>query len=64
MNQDTKKLHEDIQAFSGATGDSDIFIGLESTGIYHTDIYYNIQGFQEISILLFYEDEFRQNVDY
>ena len=33
-----KKLHEDIQAFSGATGDSDILIGLESTGIYHTNI--------------------------
>lgn len=33
-----KKLHEDIQAFSGATGDSNIRIGLESTGIYHTNI--------------------------
>ena len=33
-----KKLHKDIQAFSGATGDSDILIGLESTGIYHTNI--------------------------
>lgn len=33
-----KKLHKDIQVFSGATGDSDILIGLESTGIYHTNI--------------------------
>ena len=33
-----KKLHEDIQAFCGATGDQEIRIGLESTGIYHTNI--------------------------
>ena len=33
-----KKLHKDIQDFCGATGDSDIRIGLESTGIYHTNI--------------------------
>ncbi len=33
-----KKLHEDIQTFCGATGDHEIRIGLESTGIYHTNI--------------------------
>lgn len=33
-----KKLHKDIQDSSGATGDSDIRIWLESTGIYHTNI--------------------------
>lgn len=33
-----KKLHQDIHAFCGATGDSNIRIGLESTGIYHTNI--------------------------
>ena len=33
-----KKLHSDILSFSGAIGDSDIRIGLESTGIYHTNI--------------------------
>ena len=33
-----KKLHSDISAFCGATGDSKIRIGLESTGIYHTNI--------------------------
>ena len=33
-----KKLHSDILSFSGAVGDSDIRIGLESTGIYHTNI--------------------------
>lgn len=33
-----KKLHESICAFCGATGDSQIRIGLESTGIYHTNI--------------------------
>ena len=33
-----KKLHADIQSFCGATGDSDVRIGLESTGIYHTNI--------------------------
>lgn len=33
-----KKLHEDIQAFCRATGDSNVRIGLESTGIYHTNI--------------------------
>lgn len=33
-----KKLHEDISAFCGATGDSNVHIGLESTGIYHTNI--------------------------
>ena len=33
-----KKLHEDITAFCGATGDYDVRIGLESTGIYHTNI--------------------------
>lgn len=36
--QGYKKLHADILAFSGAVGDSDIRIGLESTGIYHTNI--------------------------
>ena len=33
-----KKLHSDISAFCGATGDSKVHIGLESTGIYHTNI--------------------------
>ena len=33
-----KKLHSDISAFCGATGDSNVRIGLESTGIYHTNI--------------------------
>lgn len=33
-----KKLHMDIQSFCGATGDSNVRIGLESTGIYHTNI--------------------------
>ena len=33
-----KKLHTDIQSFCGATGDSKVRIGLESTGIYHTNI--------------------------
>lgn len=33
-----KKLHESISAFCGVTGDSQIRIGLESTGIYHTNI--------------------------
>ena len=33
-----KKLHRDIQAFCGATGDSKVRIGLESTGIYSTNI--------------------------
>ena len=36
-----KKLHESIESiqdFCGATGDSQIRIGLESTGIYHTNI--------------------------
>ena len=33
-----KKLHKDIQSFCGATGDSNVHIGLESTGIYHTNI--------------------------
>lgn len=33
-----KKLHESIQDFCGATGDSQIRIGLESTGIYHANI--------------------------
>lgn len=33
-----KKLHSDISAFCGATGDSKVRIGLESTGIYHTNI--------------------------
>lgn len=33
-----KKLHSDISAFCGATGDSSVRIGLESTGIYHTNI--------------------------
>ena len=33
-----KKLHGDIHAFCGATGDQEIRIGLESTGIYHTNI--------------------------
>ncbi len=39
-NTDTgyKKLHSDISAFCGATGDSNVRIGLESTGIYHTNI--------------------------
>ena len=33
-----KKLHSDISALCGATGDSKVRIGLESTGIYHTNI--------------------------
>ena len=33
-----KKLHRDILSFCGATGDSNVRIGLESTGIYHTNI--------------------------
>ncbi len=33
-----KKLHKDIQTFCGAMGDSKVRIGLESTGIYHTNI--------------------------
>ena len=33
-----KQLHSDISAFCGATGDSNVRIGLESTGIYHTNI--------------------------
>ena len=33
-----KKLHSDISAFCGATNDSKVRIGLESTGIYHTNI--------------------------
>lgn len=33
-----KKLHNDISAFCGATDDSKVRIGLESTGIYHTNI--------------------------
>ena len=33
-----KKLHRDIQSFCGATGDSKVRIGLESTGIYSTNI--------------------------
>jgi transposase len=33
-----KKLHENIRAFCGATGNSQIRTGLESTGIYHTNI--------------------------
>ena len=33
-----KKLLKDISAFCGATGDSNVRIGLESTGIYHTNI--------------------------
>lgn len=33
-----KKLHADIQSFCGATGDSNVRIGLESIGIYHTNI--------------------------
>ncbi len=33
-----KKLHSDISAFCGATDDSKVRIGLESTGIYHTNI--------------------------
>lgn len=33
-----KKLHSDTQSFCGATGDSNVRIGLESTGIYHTNI--------------------------
>lgn len=32
-----KKLHKDIQDFCGATSDSDVRIGLKSTGIYHTN---------------------------
>ena len=33
-----KKLHEDITAFCGAVDDYNVRIGLESTGIYHTNI--------------------------
>lgn len=33
-----KKLHKDIQTFCGAMGDSNVRIGLESTGIYSTNI--------------------------
>lgn len=33
-----KKLHSDIQSFCGAMKDSDVRIGLESTGIYSTNI--------------------------
>lgn len=33
-----EKLHSDISAFCGAIGDSNVRIGLESTGIYHTNI--------------------------
>ena len=33
-----KKLHRDIQSFCGATGDSKVRIGLESTGIYSANI--------------------------
>ena len=33
-----KKLHSDIQSFCEATGDSNVRVGLESTGIYHTNI--------------------------
>ena len=33
-----KKLHRNIQSFCGATGDSKVRIGLESTGIYSTNI--------------------------
>ena len=33
-----KKLLKDISAFCGATGDSNVRIGLESPGIYHTNI--------------------------
>ena len=33
-----KKLHSDISIFCGAIGDSNVRIGLESTGIYHTNI--------------------------
>ena len=33
-----KKLHNDIQSFCGAMKDSDVRIGLESTGIYSTNI--------------------------
>ena len=36
--QGYKKLHQDIIAFCGATDDSNVRIGLESTGIYHTNI--------------------------
>ena len=34
-----KKLHEDITAFCGATGDYDVRIGLESTGIAQSKSY-------------------------
>lgn len=37
-NEGYKKLHSDISAFCRATGDSNVRIGLESTGIYHTNI--------------------------
>jgi transposase len=33
-----KKLHKDIQSFCGATSDYTVRIGLESTGIYSTNI--------------------------
>lgn len=33
-----KKLHSDISVFCRAAGDSQVRIGLESTGIYHTNI--------------------------
>ena len=36
--QGYEKLRADIESFSGVTGDSDIRIGLESTGIYSTNI--------------------------
>ena len=36
--QGYEKLHQDISAFCGATSDSNVRIGLESTGIYHTNI--------------------------
>ena len=33
-----KKLHSDIQSFCEATDDSNVRVGFESTGIYHTNI--------------------------
>lgn len=36
--QGFKKLHSDIQSFCEATGDSNVRVGLESTGIFHTNI--------------------------
>lgn len=33
-----KKLHLNIFAFCGAASDSKVHIGIESTGIYHTNI--------------------------